>query len=162
MPEKSEHLKFCRSYCIECLFRMGSCPLDRTDSNGINWHPIHHKTGDAFLESWDFSHKKDNEIDDCINFLKQELDDLEDYFCKFVASFKLPSIHQDQMRQCWIAHIVTDYASDYYWLKNKKTLTSKNITKYRELFNRDCKYKEFVTKVADYFFNEGAEYVPFS
>jgi len=111
MPEGLDHKRLCKRWNIPRCLRGRKCPLDDTD-NGENWHSLHdvNRIGLA-----DYSQvEKPPTIDGCVGWVKSVLDKLEPRFDAFRK--QLPNVPCEEVRLCWVAHLVADFAASYYYV----------------------------------------------
>jgi hypothetical protein len=138
MPEGLDHERLCgRNWNTQRCLRGRKCPLDETDkgTDGENWHSLHDVNRPGLA---DYSQvEKPPTIDGCVSWVKSVLDKLEPYFDAFRE--QLPNVPCAEVRWCWTAHLVADFAASYYYVGTGQQ------GKYKEM--EDKQIWDFVTEV---------------
>jgi hypothetical protein len=129
MPEGREHWDFCQRWSLQpnrfhCGCPLGlyrkKCPLDTLKrANGDDWHSFHsvkRVTGYSGIERppqsagsvvWP-------EIGVCVAWVQKALKTLEPGYEEFRS--QLGDVSDEQLRWCWTAHLVADFACDYCYV----------------------------------------------
>lgn len=145
MPTGKPHKYFCgkKSWNIQCCLRRylhhRKCPLDEKGIDGKDWHSIHNRKELIDLSAIE----KPPTIDGCVKFLDGIFDKLEFDFQEFRSQF--PAVSDNEIRLCWIAHLVADFACRY-WCEGTGQQVIRN---YGEI--KDPRFWEFVTNVGKHF-----------
>jgi hypothetical protein len=114
-----------------------------TDGNGRNWHSLHHHPKDWVV---DLEIKKPPGIDDCERWVRAALEKLEPWFGEF-RSWVREDASDVKARLCWMAHLVADFASDYWWVGTGQP----KGTTYVYLYRSQPTYRQFLREIAKRF-----------
>jgi hypothetical protein len=138
MPIGKIHVWFCKEWGMRCPFAPHrKCPLDEGQCvDRQEWHTRHdvnRLVGSEFAGI-----EKPPTLFGCEKWVKTLLDKMEPYFDEFRSQF--PNVSDDDVRQCWTAHLVADYGCRYWY-----DGTNQQVRTYSEI--KDNRFWDFVTQV---------------
>jgi hypothetical protein len=138
MPIGKVHAWFCKQWGIQCPFPSNrKCPLDEGQAaDGQEWHTKHDVNRIAVAEFAKI--ERTPTLLGCETWTKAIMEKMEPYFDEFRSQF--PKVAVDQVRRCWTAHLVADYACRYWY-----DGTNQQVRTYGEI--KDDRFWEFVTDV---------------
>ena len=158
MPEGPEHKDFCQRWILEphrydsgCplgLYRI-KCPLDiLRRANGEDWHSVHSVKRVMGYSQIERPQQTEGCVtwpatDDCVAWVHKALNKMEPYFDEFCS--QLANVSREEVRLCWMAHLVADFACDYCYVATGQKGKYRHIKKdYPSFWTLFC---NFVTDV---------------
>jgi hypothetical protein len=137
MPTGDVHEKLCKDWGVYCRFaNWSTCPLDKDQK----WKQLHHGPHKWLNDQAKI--QKPPGIEDCEIWVRDILETLEPNFTDFHS--ELPGVSEREARLCWTAHLVADWASDYWHVGTGQP----NKLKYSQIIKSQPAYQEFLRELA--------------
>lgn len=122
MPIGVQHDYFCQLWKVQPCLYAGKCPLDNRKKRaaGPSWKSLHRATQVGIA---DYSQvKTPPTIDDCVPWVQSVLSGMACHFDEFFDELRSqrPDLPRAQVRLCWTAHLVADFAYKYWYVATRE------------------------------------------